>query len=650
MTNRSEFSAWKLQPHIEQAPLLDLEYLRGRASWIRDELDPVVAREGPDTLRPDTVVILFKFFEQLRTSYLTLEYIRDSRIHLALIDIAGRATRWPVKLIDEAEEIILRLEKDWWINTMFAFHDGIIANVSSDSCVTTCFQQAYALLLADGDELECDDPAHFTYRSTSGDARRYRLCAGTLASRQPVRVLRSHTLRSFFAPRAGVRYDGMYKVSGWRIIQDPKTKAVHYHIRFDRLPSEPPIGPVLEHPTAEEIDDYREYKRIRKDIRKNRNYLRHGLRFGTPNPGSCSTHDEVSILDKPNSAETTPTIKKPTPRRKPSTLYIHPEVVESPPKQDTPANRDGYRNNGRRMSVYHYQIVLYLAWLSSSVHLSALTLLRPFLNKLQGLRAWRLLGMIVLFFMLIVGLVPTVSYDWGTIYSPEADTSLPDTIQPTGWGIPAICFWGKTYGDGFNDDAPIGYLILIFSYVWKMGDLFVSPRNLYNRTIRRPLENFIAKTLSVFARRYMQDGNALWLWCFRGLLVIWIPLVAFMEAMASFSASLWLSALGLVFGTIQIVIPRYQNLAQTAAQESEWGFGQLVPLVLLVQPIGAISEHAWIRQGETTESNISEPVRRQTTGSSTSDHGPESEPLVDDRDRHLITPRRLVEVLGQRQA
>ncbi|THW87505.1 hypothetical protein D6C98_02777 [Aureobasidium pullulans] len=129
---------------------------------------------------------------------------------------------------------------------------------------------------------------------------------------------------------------------------------------------------------------------------------------------------------------------------------------------------------GGQMSVYHYQIVLYLAWLSSSVHLSALTLLRPFLNKHQGLRAWRLLGMIVLFFMLIVGLVPTVSYDWGTIYSPEADTSLPDTIQPTGWGIPAICFWGKTYGDGFNDDAPIGYLILIFSYVWKMGDLFAA--------------------------------------------------------------------------------------------------------------------------------------------------------------------------------
>jgi hypothetical protein len=67
--------------------------------------------------------------------------------------------------------------------------------------------------------------------------------------------------------------------------------------------------------------------------------------------------------------------------------------------------RDGETN------VYHYQIVLYLAWLSSSVHLSALTFLRPFLESHPAVRSWRLLGMVVLFFMLIIGLVPTVSYD-----------------------------------------------------------------------------------------------------------------------------------------------------------------------------------------------------------------------------------------------
>ncbi|KAH0080287.1 hypothetical protein KCU84_g17117, partial [Aureobasidium melanogenum] len=216
MVDQPGSTAKKSPARTEQASILDVHYLKGRVSWIRDELDPIVARDGPDTLRPDTVIILFKLFEQLRTSYLTLEAIRDSRIHLALIEISRRATRWPVRLIEEAEEIVLKWESewgplssikvnlyntggrlhgistpedlqrelllnkwsrketawvnpnaarrngdlgflpgDWWINTMFAYHDGIIANPSSDSGVTTCYTQAYALLLADSDELDC---------------------------------------------------------------------------------------------------------------------------------------------------------------------------------------------------------------------------------------------------------------------------------------------------------------------------------------------------------------------------------------------------------------------------------------------------------------------------------------------------------------
>jgi hypothetical protein len=113
MVDQSEFSAWNLPARIEQATVLDLQYLKGRVSWIRDDLDPLVARDGPHTLQPDTVIVLFKFFAQLRASYLPLETIRDSRIHLALIDIARRATRWPARLIEEAEDIIFRWESEW---------------------------------------------------------------------------------------------------------------------------------------------------------------------------------------------------------------------------------------------------------------------------------------------------------------------------------------------------------------------------------------------------------------------------------------------------------------------------------------------------------------------------------------------------------
>ncbi|RMY42216.1 hypothetical protein D0866_00069 [Hortaea werneckii] len=250
-----------------------------------------------------------------------------------------------------------------------------------------------------------------------------------------------------------------------------------------------------------------------------------------------------------------------------------------------------------QISVYHYQIVLYLAWLSSSVHLSALTLLRPFLNRHTGVKVWRLIGMGALFIMLIIGIVPTVSYDWGIINFMDSKDSSIGENDLTGWGVPASCFWGKTYADGVNNDAPIGYVLLIISYVWKIGDLFGSGRTFYASRIRRPLESGLESILSLPARRYYRTQQKRYIWCFRLLLIPCIPSIAFLEFLASFSASLWLSAVGLLFGTVQIVVPRNQTYAQTHAQEERWGFGQLVPLVLLIQPLGTILEQAWVSHG-----------------------------------------------------
>jgi hypothetical protein len=59
------------------------------------------------------------------------------------------------------------------------------------------------------EEIHGPDPETFTYRARNEDAGRYRLTSATKESRDPVRILRSHSLRSFWAPKAGVRYDGL---------------------------------------------------------------------------------------------------------------------------------------------------------------------------------------------------------------------------------------------------------------------------------------------------------------------------------------------------------------------------------------------------------------------------------------------------------
>jgi hypothetical protein len=245
------------------------------------------------------------------------------------------------------------------------------------------------------------------------------------------------------------------------------------------------------------------------------------------------------------------------------------------------------------ISTYHYQIVLYLAWLSSSVHLSAISLLTPYLSKYHGLRTWRLIGMLALLGMLLIGLVPTLSDNWGTIsgsYDP-----FDKGVQPTGWGVPAVCFWGRTYGGGINNDAPLGYAILVVSYVWKVSELFISQQRLYHLVVRVPVRALMEKPLCAIARRYARKRQRQYLIAFRLYLTLCLPALALLETLVSFSANLWLSILGLVFGTMQIVIPREQNLASTAAVEEKWGFGQLVPLILLIQPLGALTEDLGVR-------------------------------------------------------
>jgi len=266
------------------------------------------------------------------------------------------------------------------------------------------------------------------------------------------------------------------------------------------------------------------------------------------------------------------------------------------------------------ISTYHYQIVLYLAWLSSSVHLSAISLLTPYLSKYHGLRTWRLIGMLTLLVMLLVALVPTLSDNWGTIN--HSFDPYREGVQPTGWGVPAACFWGKTYGAGVNNDAPLGYAILVVSYVWKVGELFISTQRLYHFVVRLPVRMLMEKPLCAIARRYARRRQARYLIAFRLYLVLCLPLFAALETLVSFSAALWLSILGLVFGTLQIVIPRNQNLASTADLEEKWGFGQLVPLILLIQPLGALTEDLGVRHDKHRSQEVEMESRTSRTSES----------------------------------
>lgn len=260
--------------------------------------------------------------------------------------------------------------------------------------------------------------------------------------------------------------------------------------------------------------------------------------------------------------------------------------------------------NGLRLgniSVYHFHIIIYLAWMSSSVHLSALTLLRPFLHFHRGVMVWRVVGMMVLFVMLLIALVPTVSNEWAVVttqFDPTTGQAIVNAPLST-FGVPANCYWGRLWGSGINPDSILSFVVLFISYLWKMGGMFQPVRHKFARWFRNPVDRLLEKMISMPAKGYERNGGQPYLWAFRLSLAVYLPLEATLEVLGSFSAALWLSVLGLLYGIMQILIPRQYMLSidpSVADSESNLGFGQLMPLILLVQPLGAVTEHIWLKK------------------------------------------------------
>ncbi|KAL5115706.1 hypothetical protein ACEQ8H_006418 [Pleosporales sp. CAS-2024a] len=321
-------------PPTPPAANLSRSRLKALATWVRDELDLLVAREGPNALQVDDVVLLHETFVALRlASDITALDLRATGIHLVVQDIAGVATRWPGRLCDDCDRIIAlweakfgslknlhpfmfarggRLEGiagpteysreallkrwstqcperlhpkrshklgdlgfrpgDWWIDTLFAHHAGIIGLEAVDGGTTFDKHGAYALVLKDTGEIDARGGENFTYRVPQGDKGKYRLTAATPRSREPIRVLRSHSVASAWGPKAGVRYEGLYGVRGWSIRQAKmddfvggqwKEGDVVFEVHLERTDAVP-FSQVTIRPTATEIDDYTEYKRLRK--------------------------------------------------------------------------------------------------------------------------------------------------------------------------------------------------------------------------------------------------------------------------------------------------------------------------------------------------------------------------------------------------
>ena len=289
------------------------------------------------------------------------------------------------------------------------------------------------------------------------------------------------------------------------------------------------------------------------------------------------------------------------------------------------------------LSVYDWQIVVYLSWMSSNVHLTGLTFLRDYLNERPALMCLRLVGMMTLLGMLMVALVPTSTWNWieATKLMFDQKNYPTDSGIGQGWfatnlAMPSHCFWRKPFnghGDvgpylftSINPDAPFTYMALLVTYIWKMYALltkrFVNPAD--NTKHRKDQEGFrsrppwvknrVLRWLAMCAkrrsykvhplrkkedrRRWMDTAKFAWeSFCFRVTLTTYATTLAAFDFLASFLASLWALLLLLLWGTLEVVNVRDKVLTSVHDQEKEWKFGQILPVALLAVPATAVVNH-----------------------------------------------------------
>ena len=252
------------------------------------------------------------------------------------------------------------------------------------------------------------------------------------------------------------------------------------------------------------------------------------------------------------------------------------------------------------LSVYHLKVAIYLVWMASNTHLTAVSLLQTDFreNRSKSIaRRLHLGGMALIGVMLLVALVPTTAYKWLVIVTRSTGDGRKygtcHGIATFSAGIPARYFWQSQYSGRLTPDAAWSFIILIFSYMWKGLLLFRPSYKFIKVSGRRKMQEPLQRVLDGVVARLEQNPRKHCRWLvfrYKLALSLYLGLWALFEIAQSFVISLWICGAGLVWGSSQILEPHQTLPSQTLDNENSWTFGQILPLLLLAAPILSFAE------------------------------------------------------------
>ncbi|KAJ5696149.1 hypothetical protein N7536_006561 [Penicillium majusculum] len=267
----------------------------------------------------------------------------------------------------------------------------------------------------------------------------------------------------------------------------------------------------------------------------------------------------------------------------------------------------GYAQLHQGISSYHWMVIVGLAWFSSLTHLACLTLLRNHLYSHPLQRIWRLFCMAALVILLTIALSFTGGYWWSSLQGGL----IPD--EEMAWSIirHAMCH------SGFDVRSTTAYYAMVLSILLVIFG-FVARIIKLHKIISVGIWEKARARLSMQARRLLRIA---FIWCcpnnsykslkrtllYRPLLTVFLVARLFLDGWSSmFSEVCWL-VLGFIWGTMRLFgilgiikksVYRYPGeptsiklVQDSDERDGDWGFGQVVALVLLLAPLFTIIKY-----------------------------------------------------------
>ncbi|ENH74031.1 hypothetical protein FOC1_g10007196 [Fusarium oxysporum f. sp. cubense race 1] len=245
---------------------------------------------------------------------------------------------------------------------------------------------------------------------------------------------------------------------------------------------------------------------------------------------------------------------------------------------------------------YHWQYMIYLAWMASVTHLASLSFLRNHLTNNFVKCIWRLTAMAVIQILLSVAVGLATTFGDNPWYR-EADQLIGIEVPPAEGGRPAICYFKQ--GVDVNSITFSSGVKMILLLLWGFSIRIAKMFERFEGGLRKFAYRMHHK--SRILRYGVDDGSTTQIWDprarrkgqgFFGHLLepFKIAILVVLSIQLDFLTSFLAEVYWLLFTIIYITTRLVKFRIPSPADDNKWTFGQVLPLILLVAPIAIAIE------------------------------------------------------------